>query len=267
DGERRAGIRRAHSATHLLHYALHLTVGRNATQRGSRVQDDELRFDFAHNQALTAEEVMLVEDRINESIAQGATVTTELLPIEEARKKGAMALFGEKYPDEVRVVSMGDISIELCGGTHLSSTGQVGLCRIVSEEPVARGVRRITAVTGPKALQRCRDTDELVSRLQRQLKAPQAAELPTKVEALQNEIRSLTKQLADLTSASVAGALDGLLASAETVFGIRIVAVALQNVTREALRDYADQLREKHSPIAVVLGAEIEGKLALIAAV
>jgi len=132
---------------------------------------------------------------------------------------------------------------------------------------VARGVRRITAVTGPKALQRCRDTDDLVARLQRQLKAPQAAELPTRIEALQNEVRGLTKQLADLTSASVAGALEGLLASSETVSGVRIVARALQNVTREALRDYADQLREKHSPIAVVLGAEIEGKLALIAAV
>jgi len=267
DAERRAGIRRAHSATHLLHHALHLTVGREATQRGSRVQQDELRFDFAHNQSLTPDELVQVEDRINESIALGASVTTELLPIEEARRKGAMALFGEKYPDEVRVVSMGDFSVELCGGTHLSSTGQVGLCRIVSEEPVARGVRRITAVTGPKALQRCRDTDDLVARLQRQLKAPQAAELPTRIEALQNEVRGLTKQLADLTSASVAGALEGLLASSETVSGVRIVARALQNVTREALRDYADQLREKHSPIAVVLGAEIEGKLALIAAV
>jgi alanyl-tRNA synthetase len=178
DADRRAGIRRAHSATHILHHALHCTVGKNATQRGSRVQQDELRFDFAHNQALTPAEVHQVEDIINACIASGAPVVTELLPIEDARKRGAMALFGEKYPDEVRVVTMGDFSVELCGGTHLSSTGQVGLCRVVSEEPVARGVRRITALTGPKALQKSRDTDELIARLQRQLKAPRPPNSP-----------------------------------------------------------------------------------------
>ncbi|MEN9556014.1 MAG: Alanine--tRNA ligase [Planctomycetota bacterium] len=267
DADRRAGIRRAHSATHILHHALHCTVGKNATQRGSRVQRDELRFDFAHHQALTQDELYQVEDIINDCIASGVQVSTELLPIEEARKKGAMALFGEKYPDEVRVVTMGDFSVELCGGTHLSNTGQVGLCRIVSEEPVAKGVRRITAITGPGAIQRGRETDELIARLQRQLKAPQAAELPGRIELLQNEIKTLNRQVAELTAASVADALGGLVANADTVSGIRIVASSLQNVSREALRDYADQLREKHSPIALILGAEIEGKVALIAAV
>jgi len=267
DAERRAGIRRAHSATHILHHALHCTVGKNATQRGSRVQKDELRFDFAHNQALTQDEIYQVEDIINECIASGAAVTTELLPVEEARKKGAMALFGEKYPDEVRVVTMGDFSIELCGGTHLSNTGQVGLCRVVSEEPVAKGVRRITAITGPGALQKGRETDELVARLQRQLKAPQATELPGRIDLLQNEIKTLTKQIADLTAASVADALGGIVADAKTISGVRVVAKTLPNVSREILRDYADQLREKHSPIALILGAEIEGKVALIAAV
>lgn len=174
DESRRSGIRRAHSATHILHHALHCTVGKDATQRGSRVQQDELRFDFAHNQALTADEVRQVEDIINECIAQGATVTTELLPIEAARKRDG--LFGEKYPDEVRVVSMGDFSVELCGGTHLSNTGQIGLCRITSEEPIAKGVRRITAITGPKAVEKGRETDELIAQLQRMLKAPQAAD-------------------------------------------------------------------------------------------
>lgn len=267
DEDRRTGIRRAHSATHILHHALHCTVGKDATQRGSKVQQDELRFDFAHGQALTADEIRQVEDIINECIAKGAPVVTELLPIEAARKKGAMALFGEKYPDEVRVVSMGDFSVELCGGTHLGNTGQVGLCRITSEEPIAKGVRRITAITGPKALQKGRDTDELVAQLQRMLKAPQATELPAKVDALQNELKALSKQIADLTSASVADAIGGLVAQAEVIGGVKIIAKKLENVSRDALRDFADQLRDKHSPVALILGAEIEGKVALIAAV
>ncbi len=267
DESRRSGIRRAHSATHILHHALHCTVGKDATQRGSRVQPDELRFDFANNQALTAEEVRQVEDIINECIAQGATVTTELLPIEAARKKGAMALFGEKYPDEVRVVSMGDFSVELCGGTHLSNTGQVGLCRITSEEPIAKGVRRITAITGPKAVEKGRETDELIAQLQRMLKAPQAAELVAKVESLQNEVKTLSKQLSEVNSASVADAIDALAAQAETISGVKVIAKKLEGVSRETLRDFADQLRDKHSPIALILGAEIEGKVSLIVAV
>lgn len=264
---RREGIRRAHSATHILHHALHKTVGENATQRGSRVDQDTLRFDFAHKRALTPDELRKVEDIINACIAKGAPVNTELLPIEAARKRGAMALFGEKYPDEVRVVSMGDFSVELCGGTHLTNTGQVGLCRITSEEPVAKGVRRITAITGPRALQKGRETDELVATLQKLLKATQPGDLVTRVEAMQAEIRSLNKQIAELTSASVTDAIGDLVAGGEVVGGVRIVARRLDGVSREALRDFVDQLREKHSPIAVVLGAEIDGKVALISAV
>ncbi len=266
DADRRAAIRRAHSATHILHHALHTVVGKGATQRGSRVQGDELRFDFAHQQALTADEVRQVEDIINTCIAGGAAVTTELLPIEAARQRGAMALFGEKYPDLVRVVTMGDFSVELCGGTHLSNTGQAGLCRIVSEEPVARGVRRITAVTGPKALQKGREADELLAELQRLTKAPRAVDLPARVQALQEEVRQLTKQLAELNTASVGQALGGLVEGATEVNGVKLVARRLEGATRESLRDYADQLREQFSPIALVLGAEVEGKVALIAA-
>ncbi len=267
DADRRAGIRRAHSATHILHHALHRTVGENATQRGSRVEQDALRFDFAHKRALTPEELRQVEDILNECIAAGATVTTELLPIEAARRKGAMALFGEKYPDEVRVVSMGDFSVELCGGTHLANTGQVGLCRIISEEPVAKGVRRVTAITGPRALQKGRETDQLVSQLQRLLKATQPADLISKVESLQSELRGLQKEIADLRSASVSGEIDELVGTAQSIGGVKVVAQRLTGVTRDDLRDYVDQLREKHSPIAIVLGAEIDGKVSLIAAV
>jgi alanyl-tRNA synthetase len=267
DANRRAAIRRAHSTTHILHHALHSVVGKTATQRGSRVQGDELRFDFAHQQALTADEVRQVEDIINDCIARGAAVTTDLLPIEEARQRGAMALFGEKYPDLVRVVTMGDFSVELCGGTHLSNTGQAGLCRIVSEEPVARGVRRITAVTGPKALQKGREADELLAELQRLTRAPRAADLPNRVQSLQDEVRQLTKQLAELNSASVGQAVGGLVDGAEEINGVKLVARNLAGATRESLRDFADQLRDQHSPIAMILGAEVDGKVALIAAV
>lgn len=267
DGDRRAGIRRAHSATHILHHALHETIGDKATQRGSKVEGDALRFDFAHKQAMTPEEIRQVEDIINQQIASGSDVNTELLPIEEARSRGAMALFGEKYPDEVRVVTMGDFSVELCGGTHVSNTGQIGLCRITSEEPVAKGVRRITAVTGERALQKGREADELILQLQRMLKANQAGDLPNRVEALQDQLKDLKNQLAELSSASVSEGLDSLVADAEEVDGVKIVAQQVENATRESLRDYADQLRDKHSPIAVVLAGEVDGKVALIAAV
>jgi alanyl-tRNA synthetase len=216
---------------------------------------------------MSPEEVRQVEDIVNIQIASGSNVNTELLSIDEARSRGAMALFGEKYPDEVRVVTMGDFSVELCGGTHVTNTGQIGLCRIISEEPVAKGVRRITAVTGRRALQKGRDADQLLLQLQRLLKANQAAELPSRVEALQEQLKDLKGELADLSSASVSEGLDALVAVAEEIDGVKVVAQQLENGTRESLRDYADQLRDKHSPIAVILGAEVGGKVALIAAV
>lgn len=267
DDDHRAAVRRAHSATHILHHALHQTIGHAATQRGSKVEADALRFDFAHKQAMTSDEIRQVEDIINDRIAGGVEVTTELLPIEDARKRGAMALFGEKYPDQVRVVTMGDFSVELCGGTHLSNTGQVGLCRVVSEEPVAKGVRRITAITGPRALQKGRETDELVAELQRMLKANKPTDLPARVSTLQAQLKDLSRQVADLSRASVSDALESLVAAAEKINGVNVVASTLVDVQRETLRDYVDQLRERHSPVAVILAAEIGGKVALIASV
>jgi len=267
DVDRRSAIRRAHTATHILHHALHKTIGEHATQRGSRVEGDALRFDFAHKQALTPDEVRQVEDIINAQIASGSGVVTELLKIEDARKRGAMALFGEKYPDMVRVVTMGDFSVELCGGTHLTNTGQIGLCRVTSEEPVAKGVRRITAVTGPRALEKGRETDELVLQLQRMLKANKASDLPARIETLQTQLKDAHRQLAEVTKASVSDAVGDLVAAAEEIGGIKVISRKLENVSREALRDFVDQLRDSHSPVAVILGAEIDGKVALIAAV
>ncbi|MEZ6047879.1 MAG: alanine--tRNA ligase [Planctomycetaceae bacterium] len=265
--DRRAGIQRAHSATHILHHALHRVLGTHATQRGSKVQQDELRFDFAHRAAMTRAELDEVEDIINQRIAEGAQVSTQLMPIEQARKAGAMALFGEKYPDEVRVVKMGDFSTELCGGTHLTSTGQVGLCKLVNEEPVAKGVRRVTAYTGAKAVERMRQSDQLLRELSQLLKTPQVQDLPHRIEVLQEELKSVKQQLAEQSKQSVSGVLEKLLAQSEEVNGVKIIAHAPENADREMLREYADQLRASGKQVALLLAAEIDGKVALLAAV
>jgi alanyl-tRNA synthetase len=267
DSDRRAGIRRAHSATHLLHHALRQALGENATQRGSKVEADALRFDFAHRQSLSADELLQVENEINARIAEGAGIDTQVMNLEDAKKSGAMALFGEKYPDRVRVVTMGDFSVEFCGGIHLANTGQVGLCKLVTEEPVAKGVRRITALTGPKALDRIRETESLLSQMVALLKTPKPEDLPRRIEMLQNELREAKRELSDRTSESVAGSVDQLIAEAEVVNGIRIVAYAPEGVKRETLREFADQIRAKASPAAVLLGTVEDGKVALVAAV
>ncbi len=266
DADRRAAIRRAHSATHILHHALRQTLGEQATQRGSKVDRDTLRFDFTHGQPVSDAELQTIETEINARIAEGAAVTTNLLPIEEARKLGAMALFGEKYPDNVRVVRMGDWSIELCGGTHLTNSGQVGFCKLVAEEPVAKGVRRISAVTGPKALEKNRQAESLIKELCVQLKAP-ADELAKRIAGLQDELRDVKRELAKHASQAAAGAVDTLIAEAETINGVRVIAHLAENVTRDAIREMIDTLRDKAAPAAILIGAVIDGKVSLTAAV
>ena len=266
DVERRSGIRRAHSATHILHHALRQTLGEQATQRGSKVDRDTLRFDFTHNKPVSDEELQTIETEINTRIAEGAAVTTKLMPIAEARELGAMALFGEKYPDNVRVVRMGDWSTELCGGTHLTNSGQVGFCKLVAEEPVAKGVRRISAVTGPKALEKTRQLESLVKELCVTLKAP-ADELAKRVAALQDELRDTKRELGKLTSQAAAGTIDDLIASAETINGVRVIAHLAENATRDAVREMIDLIRDKAAPAAALIGAVIDGKVSLTAAV
>ena len=242
-------------------------MGETATQRGSKVEKDQFRFDFAHKRALTPEEVLKVEDEINARIAEGAPVSTRILRLEEAKKLGAMALFGEKYPDPVRVVTMGQFSIELCGGTHLTNTGQVGFCKVVSEEPVAKGVRRVVAMTGPRALQRIRDTENLLKELVGLLKTPQPEDLPRRITALQDELRDVKKQLDAQTSESVAEIAEELFAKAEEVGGVKIIARATDVTNRETLREFIDRLRGKGRSVAILLGSATDGKVALTAAV
>lgn len=267
DIDRRSGIQRAHSATHILHHSLQRTLGERAAQRGSKVQQDELRFDFSHRSSVTAEELQEIEDEINERIAEGADVDINMMDLEDARKLGAMALFGEKYPDRVRVVAMGEFSKELCGGTHLSNTGQVGMFKLIAEEPVAKGVRRIVAYTGPKAVNRVRETENLLSELQKQLKAPRAEDLPRRIEALQNELKETKDSLAKFTRQSISGSVQELLDAAEVVEGVSIVTHLVTEGDRDSLREFADQLRKKTDSVAVLVGAEIDGRVSLTAAV
>jgi alanyl-tRNA synthetase len=266
DATRREGIRRAHSATHLLHHALRKVLGENATQRGSKVEQDQLRFDFAHPSAVTDAELVQIEDEINARIATGAPVSTAVLPIAEARKLGAMALFGEKYPDHVRVVTMGDFSRELCGGTHLSNTGQVGLCRIVKEELIAAGIRRVTCLTGPKALARIRETEALVEQASALLKASQPDELPRKIQQLQDELRQTKQELSKFTAQSLSATAAKLVAQAESIGETKLVIHQVTECGREQLKDFVDRLREQAPSIAIVLGLKIEDKVAFIGA-
>jgi alanyl-tRNA synthetase len=265
DAHRRAGIRRAHSATHLLHHALQQVLGTHALQRGSKVQQDELRFDFTQPKPITPEELDRIEDDINARVAAASPITSQVMDIDAAKKAGATALFGEKYPDRVRVVTMGTFSKELCGGTHLDNTSQVGLCKVIAEESVAKGVRRVTAITGPRALQKLRQDEQLLRQLAHQLKAPRVEDLPSRLTALQDEVHQLKRELSKQSSQTAASMLDTLIEKAEKIAGATVVAHVVPDADVDALRNLIDQIRKKASPAAVLLGSVKDGKLALIA--
>ena len=275
-GDRRAAIRRAHSATHLLHHALHETIGKDATQRGSVVEPDRLRFDFAHRRAVAPEELEAIEDRINARVIEASPVVTREMNLAEAKTLGAMMLFGEKYPDRVRVVSAGDYSVEFCGGTHASSTGEIGLCRVVSEESVGTGVRRITALTGPRAVRQVRRDAAVLREASDLLKAGKPEDVPVRLSGLQEELKEARKRLAAATAKTAAGGAADLLEAAETITlddgtTAKVVAHNLNGAPREALRTLADTLRKKGeaagTPVAAILGTVVDGKVALLAAV
>jgi alanyl-tRNA synthetase len=265
DAARRAGIRRAHTATHLLHYALHQTLGKHATQAGSKVDNDYLRFDFSHPEAVRREELEQIEDEVNRRVVEAVPMTWHTMPLDEAKELGAMALFGEKYGDVVRVVTAGDFSRELCGGTHLDNTGQIGLVKITSEESVAAGTRRIVALTGPAALRFVREQETRLRELSQVLKSP-AGELVRRAESLLDEVRSLKKLASQRRAESAGTSTDELIGSAAEVAGVKIIARELPGATAEDLRQQFDRLRNKVKPVAVLLASHADGKVQLIAA-
>ncbi|MFZ5833707.1 MAG: alanine--tRNA ligase [Planctomycetota bacterium] len=263
-GERRQAIRRAHSATHLLHFALRKVLGEHALQQGSKVDADWLRFDFSNPAAVTHEQLVAIEDEVNAKILRGDAVAAESLPLAEARKRGAMMLFGEKYPDVVRMVDMGGYSKELCGGTHLANTALVGLFKITGEESVAAGTRRITALTGRAALEYVRKGLAALTKTAAVLKAP-VDEIPQRVESLVKEVRQAKKQAPPSQQGT---SVESLLEHAEEIGGVKAVVAEVPGAGPQELRQLIDQLRRKAAPIAILLGnrQEEDGKVTLIAA-
>jgi alanyl-tRNA synthetase len=323
--ERRQGIRRAHSATHILHYALQRNLGGHAQQQGSKVDEDWLRFDFTNLSQVTTEQLAAIERDVRERVKAGDRVRWDTVPLAEARKAGAMMLFGEKYPDPVRMVSMGAFSKELCGGTHLENTREVGAFEIIAEEPVSAGVRRVVALTGRKAQEQMQRTEQTLCQaaerlgvapaqvpegvrhlmdevrgLKKQIagggKAAPAEPLgkaapselsydeqkaalrdaartlnvgmfdvPARIAALQDEIKSLQTQLAELAKSGQLSA-DALLERAEEVGGVKTVIAETPGANPNLMRQWIDQLRKKASPIAVLLAARQADDKALVVA-
>jgi alanyl-tRNA synthetase len=262
---RRQGIRRAHSATHMLHYALQKHLGAHAKQQGSKVDDDFLRFDFTNPHSLSREQLAAIEVEVNERVAAAEMVSSQTLPIAEARKAGAMMLFGEKYPDLVRMVSMGEFSKELCGGTHLDNTGQVGLFKIVAEESVAAGTRRIAALTGAAALERMRKYESLLGETAATLKSP-PEDVPQRVAALLKEVRELKRQLSAGPRTGTIS-VDELLGQARQAGETRVIVAEVPGGSADDLRHLIDQLRQKTSSVAALLASREEGKVLLVAGI
>ena len=260
---RRSAVRRAHSATHLLHAALQHFLGSHAVQQGSKVDADLLRFDFSHPSSIDAVTLAKIESMVNTHVLAAVAVEARLLPLAEARHEGAMMLFGEKYPDVVRMVTMDGVSRELCGGTHVSSTGQIGLVRIVGEESVSAGTRRISALTGLRALERLRQVEQTLAEAAGTLKVP-VAELAPRIATLLKELKELKK--AKPTAAAGMGP-EALLAGATELGGTRIVVADMQGGDANAMRQAIDLLRRKASPIAVLLGSVEGDKVTLVAGI
>jgi alanyl-tRNA synthetase len=266
DGHARARAAWNHSATHLMHAALRKVLGAHVTQKGSLVDPDRTRFDFSHPQPLSDEEIRTVEALVNRAIRANDPVEARIMPYEAAIRAGAIALFGEKYGDQVRVLTMGDFSTELCGGTHVKRTGDIGLFKIVSEGGVAAGVRRIEAVTAEGALAYTHETEARLNAAARALKAP-PADVPAKIAHLLDHTRTLEKELARLKGRLASSQGGDLAAQAVNVNGAKVLAVTIEGADAKVLRETLDQLKGRLKSAAIVLGSTEGGKVTLIAGV
>ena len=264
DEARRSAIRRAHSATHLLDAALKKVLGDHVHQAGSLVEPDRLRFDFTHFEAVTPEQLHQVEKRINDAILSGIPVVTEVLPIDEARKKGAVAMFGEKYGEMVRVVEMGDFSMEFCGGTHLDNTAKAGLFHIRSESSVASGVRRIEATTGKLSLEMMSRANEMLQRAAQFFKTS-PADLLERIEQQANETKELRRMLDKMKAEASVGEARQFLASAKKIGGVDVVTAQRDGLDANALRQMGDFLRDKNPAVVAVLASVKDGKVTFLA--
>ena len=264
DEQERKDTCKNHSATHLLQKALKTVLGAHVEQKGSLVNPTRLRFDFAHFQAMTPEEIAETEALVNKEIQAALPVTTQIMGIEEAKKTGAMALFGEKYGDEVRVVSMGDFSVELCGGTHVANTANITLFKIVSEAGVAAGVRRIEALTGNNVIEYYRQMEENLHTIAKTLKTS-PAEITEKITHLQKEVKELQSENESLKSKMAQDSLGNVMDQVVEVKGVKVLASAVDGVDMNGLRDLGDQLKEKLGEGVVVLASAKDGKVSLLA--
>ena len=266
DEARRARIRLNHSATHLMHAALRQVLGTYVSQKGSLVNDKVLRFDFSHNEAMKPEEIRAVEDLVNAQIRRNLPIETNIMDLEAAKAKGAMALFGEKYDERVRVLSMGDFSTELCGGTHASRTGDIGLFRIISESGTAAGVRRIEAVTGEGAIATVHADSDRLSEVAHLLKGD-SNNLADKVRSVLERTRQLEKELQQLKEQAAAQESANLSSKAIDVNGVKLLVSELSGVEPKMLRTMVDDLKNQLGSTIIVLATVVEGKVSLIAGV
>lgn len=266
DEARRARIRLNHSATHLMHAALRQVLGTHVSQKGSLVNAKVLRFDFSHNEAMKPEEIRAVEDLVNAQIRRNLPIETNIMDLEAAKAKGAMALFGEKYDERVRVLSMGDFSTELCGGTHASRTGDIGLFRIISESGTAAGVRRIEAVTGEGAIATVHADSDRLSEVAHLLKGD-SNNLADKVRSVLERTRQLEKELQQLKEQAAAQESANLSSKAIDVNGVKLLVSELSGVEPKMLRTMVDDLKNQLGSTIIVLATVAEGKVSLIAGV
>ena len=266
DAKRRQAIAISHTATHILHSALREVLGQHVAQSGSLVEPGRFRFDFTHNEALSQEQLNEVERIINERVRNNTSVSVEWMLLQDAIDKGALAFFGDKYGEDVSVVQMGDVSIELCGGTHLQATGEIGLVKILSESSIAANTRRIEALTGEAAYQHQRETEDVLSELSALLKTPRN-ELVSRVQRVLEENREMGRQINQLKEQVARSKMSDLSENAQTIDGVKVVASALENVDRNGLRSLVDDVKNRMGSGVVVLGSVYEGKLAFIAGV